>query len=444
MAKRTPQRVLIIGGGYAGMIAAIRLAGRAKKRVSITLINGSERFVERVRQHEVAVNLPVKTYTIPKMLSGTGVNFVQGWVTAMHPEDNTITVKTDSGTQSHAYDYLFYAPGSRINQDAIPGLNEHAFVFNPQGDRATDALKQHLLDVAGTPQRVVVIGGGATGIEGATQIKAVYPEHDVTLLTRGEFGTFKGKRVAKHMRSAFAEQNVTIRDHAIAQSVEAGAVVLNDASRVPCDICVWSGGFVAPSLAKDAGLRVNHINQVLVDAQLRSLSHPNIFAIGDAGTPAEDIGTPFRMSLFFSLVMGAHAADTLNRILRGKTPKPLSFAWYGQGIALGLNDAVGFNTFPKDDPVGPIFRRKTGVFIREFFLKFIMWFFTLEKIIPGSLYWLGKGVMPASKNATAHRHRYNQHKREVLFPSPESLPTVVWRGQKKAPFLHDNGERAGG
>jgi NADH:quinone reductase (non-electrogenic) len=79
--------------------------------------------------------------------------------------------------------------------------------------------------------------------------------------------------------------------------VRAHSVVIDQASEIPCDLCVWTGGFVAPLLAREAGLTVNERNQIVVDPFLRSISHPEIYAIGDAAHPREDPGVPMvRMS----------------------------------------------------------------------------------------------------------------------------------------------------
>jgi len=78
-------------------------------------------------------------------------------------------------------------------------------------------------------------------------------------------------------------------------------------------------------------------------------------------------------------------------VLQQKSQRPLSFATYGQAIALGPVDAVGFNTFPVDRPVGPIFRRKTAVQLRRFFVWLLFAFLQIERRLPGFFFWLGKG-----------------------------------------------------
>src|SRR5260370_42596379 len=77
------------------------------------------------------------------------------------------------------------------------------------------------------------------------------------------------------------------------------------------------------------------------------------------------------MSAVTATIMGAHGADSLTAVLRGKTPRPLSFAYIGQGIALGRHNAIGFNNYPDDKPNPPYFTGKLGNLIREGFVRYL-------------------------------------------------------------------------
>ena len=143
---------------------------------------------------------------------------------------------------------------------------------------------------------------------------------------------------------------------------------------------------MAPSLSREAGLAVNELNQIVVDPFLRSISHPEIYAIGDAAHTREDPGVPVRMSAVTATIMGAHGADCLSAILLGKVPRPLSFAYLGQGIALGRHDAIGFNNYPDDKPRPPYFTGWLGYQIREVFVRYLAT--AVQR--PGIFVWLGK------------------------------------------------------
>ncbi len=404
MTTNPQTHVIVIGAGYAGMMAALRLAGRTRRQnVAVTLVNALDVFIQRPRLHEVATNQPVPEVSIHDMLRGTRVNFQQGWVAALDPKRRALRVETPHGAQEMTYDYLMYALGSVVDRDSVPGVRDHAYTLDARGSQSATELRLKLVELANRAGRVVVVGGGATGIEGATEIKGLYPALQVSLVTQGRFGAFKGARVEPHLREAFQQQGIPIHEHKTVTAVEAGRLVTADGDAFPFDVCVWAGGFRPLPLAREAGLAVNKWGQILVDPYGRSISHPEIYAVGDASHPVEESGVPMRMSLLTAVTRGAHAADNLNAVMRGGSQKPLSFAYYGQGIAMGPNDAVGFAAFPDDKPIGPIVRGRWAVWIRDFFVRLIFYFLELERRWPGFYFWIGQGRYAAAKRAASQR-----------------------------------------
>jgi NADH:ubiquinone reductase (H+-translocating) len=388
--------IIIVGAGYAGLMCALRVAGKSKRLgTRVTLINGSNVFVERPLLHEVAANQLKEQTPIAEMIRDTGINFVQGWMTAIEPDKNSMTVTTTDGQQNFRYDYLVYAVGSMVDRENVQGAAEYAYALNPYGENAAEALREKLLQ---TPDgRVVVIGGGATGIEGATQIHAIYPQLDMVLVTRGRFAAFKGERVEHHIRDGFAKQGITVLENQVVASVQDKQLVMNNGDTLSYDVCLWAGGFIAPTHARDAGIRVNDRNQILADPYLRSISHPNIYVVGDAAAPVEEPGNHYRLSLVVALTTGAHVADNIVRVLKNKPQQPLSFVYYGQGIAMGTEDAVGFGGFPDDEAGRIIVRGKAAVHVRNFFVWLIKQMLLLERRFPGFYMWLGKGRYAAQQ-----------------------------------------------
>ena len=390
MTKQTT-KILVLGGGYAGVMAALRLAGKTKRlNTQVTLVNGLDHFVERPRLHEAATGGSIRQPALGYLLRGTAVTFVRGWATAIDPEAQTVAIKTDGSEERLAYDYLVYALGSQTRRQDVPGVAQFAYALDAVGERATAALQSQLNKLS-RGETVAVIGGGATGLEVACEIKANYPQLVIKLVTAGAAGDFKGERIQTHLLAALAEQGIELYENSPVQAVHEDEVQLQDGRFLTASATVWCGGFQVPSLAKEAGLPVNRLNQLLVDPFLRSTGYANIYAVGDAASPVEDPGTPMRMSLFVALVTGALAADNITAVLKQKAQRPLSFATYGQAIGMGPRDAVGFNTFPADRPVGPIFRRKTAVRLRSFFVWLLLAFLKIERRLPGFFFWFGKG-----------------------------------------------------
>lgn len=121
-------RIVIIGAGYAGLMTAIRLAGKVRRQpLEITLVNGAAHFVERLRLHQLATNQKLKQRPIIQLLRGTGVHFVQGWVRALDVEQRTVQVESANGVQSLPYDKLVYALGSQVDRTQIAGV-EHSML----------------------------------------------------------------------------------------------------------------------------------------------------------------------------------------------------------------------------------------------------------------------------------------------------------------------------
>src|SRR5437660_2007713 len=131
---------------------------------------------------------------------------------------------------------------------------------------------------------------------------------------------------------------------------------------------------------------------MLVDPFLRSVSHQEIYAIGDAASPIEDPGVAHvRMSAFTASIMGAHGADCLSAVLSGKKPKPLSFAYLAQAIALGRHHAIFFPLSPDDRPRPPYITGWLGAVTREAVVGFVVTATLSQRRVPGMIVWLGKG-----------------------------------------------------
>jgi NADH dehydrogenase FAD-containing subunit len=271
----------------------------------------------------------------------------------------------------------------------VPGVRAHAYRLTPAGPMSAEDLRAALPQFSEQQGRLIVVGGGPTGIEAAAEFKGAYPRLDVGLIARGEFGAFTTPKVARYMRKSLGRMKVEIIDNKTVASVERNLVLTDDGGSFQFDACLWTGGFCVSPLAREAGIAVNDRDQVLVDPFLRSVSQPEVFAVGDAAHPVENPGAPVRMAAVTAVVMGAHAADCLAAEIKGRKAKPLGFWWLGQGISLGRSDAVGFNNFPDDVQRGPLFTGRLGMSIREMFVRFLAKLPAFERFWPGFFLWLG-------------------------------------------------------
>ncbi|UQS24949.1 FAD-dependent oxidoreductase [Amycolatopsis thermalba] len=340
----TTHKVLVLGAGYAGTAAAIQLAARTKGRddVGVTLVNAHEMFTERLRLHLTATGQPVAELSIPRLLDGTGARFVRGWVTALDPD--TRTVRVDDDRVLH-YDTLVYALGGVADTVTVPGVEEHAHTLNSPEDAEVLAGRLARLE-QGT---VVVAGNGLTGVESAAEIAEQYPALRVVLLGRGEPGAALNTRARAHLRAALERLGVEARSGTEVAKVLPDAVELAGGEPVPADVVLWTSGTRAAPLVAAAGLTVDDRGRVVTDPMLRSVSHPDVYAVGDAAAIRQGHGV-LHGTCQSGMPTGVHAAVLIVRARNGKEPKPFRFGYYHTPVSLGRHDAVVQFTHPDDSP----------------------------------------------------------------------------------------------
>ncbi|WP_331739457.1 FAD-dependent oxidoreductase (plasmid) [Streptomyces sp. NBC_00637] len=337
--------VVVLGAGYTGMFSAVRLARRTRRTgVRITLVNPSSRFVERLRMHQIAAGQELADHRIPDLLAGTGVTFVQGTVTALAPEARQITV---DGAETLGYDTLVYALGSSTDTGRVPGVDAHAFTLD--SPRSAGRFAARLTEVAASGGVVTVCGGGLTGIEAATEIAESHPGLDVTLVSLDEPGGMMGTKARAYLYRALDRLGVTLETGARVAKVLPDAVALADGRGVRSDACLWTAGVKVSPLAADAGIATDDRGLVLVDATLRSVSHPEIHAIGDAAAVRLAWGR-IHGTCQSGLPTAQYTADTIARLVRGKAVKPFRFGYFHQPVSLGRRDAVIQFTKADDTP----------------------------------------------------------------------------------------------
>ncbi|NUT40229.1 MAG: FAD-dependent oxidoreductase [Thermoactinospora sp.] len=336
--------VLILGAGYAGMAAAIQLAARTKGRedVQVTLVNPQERFTERLRLHMSATGQQVAEMDIPELLEGTGARFVRGWVTAIDADAKVVRVDDD---RVLPYDTLVYGLGSVADTVTVPGVEEHAYNLNSVQD--AEVLADRLARLGrGT---VVVGGSGLTGVESAAEIAEQYPELDVVLLGRQEPGAAMNAKPRAYVRAALARLGVRVRGGVEVIKVLPDSVELAGGESVAADVVLWTSGTRVSPLAAAAGLTVDERGRVVTDPTLRSVSHPDVYAVGDAAAIHQGYGV-MHGTCQGGMPTGVHAAVSILRALDGKRPKPFRFGYYHTPVSLGRNDAVVQFTHPDDSP----------------------------------------------------------------------------------------------
>ncbi|WP_327420076.1 FAD-dependent oxidoreductase [Streptomyces sp. NBC_01527] len=340
----TTHRVLILGAGYAGVSAAIQLAARVKRRegVQVTLVNAQERFTERLRLHMTATGQQLAELSVPELLEDTGAQFVRGWVTAVDVDAKTVRIDDDRVLR---YDTLVYGLGGVTDTAAVPGVEDHAYNLN--GVQDAEVLADRL---AGLGSGTVVVGGsGLTGVEAAAEIAERYPELNVLLLGRQEPGAAMNVKAKAYLQGALERLGVAVRSGVEVVKVLSDSVELAGGESVAADVVLWTSGTRVSPMVAAAGLTVDERGRIVTDATLRSVSHPEVYAVGDAAAIRQGYGV-MHGTCQSGMPTGVHVAVSIVRELKGRRPKPFRFGYYHTPVSLGRHDAVVQFTRPDDSP----------------------------------------------------------------------------------------------
>ncbi|MET9605154.1 FAD-dependent oxidoreductase [Streptomyces sp. NPDC006512] len=368
-------RIVVLGAGYTGAVAAGRLAKRLHHEdVTITLVNPEPDFVERVRLHQIAAGQDLRPRPFGEMFAGTGVELKLGKVTAVDVDRKTVTVTAAAphgpDREQLEYDTLVYALGSGWDDGGVPGTAAHAHEVSsrPGALRLRDRLAA--LD-AGRP--VVVVGGGLTGVEAATEIAEARPDLDVALAARGALGDWLSDKGRAHLRKVVDELGITVHEHTAVDAVEADGVTTADGRTVPAEVTVWTTGFAVHPIARATALEVTDRGRIVVDTTMRSVSHPDVYAVGDAAMAIGPGDKPLRMSCASGVPMAWQAADAIAARLTGAKVPHTSIEYSKQCVSLGRRDGLIQTVTADDRAVDKVMTGRMAARFKELICKGAAW-----------------------------------------------------------------------
>lgn len=377
--------VVIVGGGYAGTLAANRLRQRAD--IEITLVNVRPVFVERIRLHQLVADTGAATADFESLL-GDGIRLVVDTVAQIQPAARRVSLA--SGAEL-TYDYLIYAVGSTGATSAtlakVPGAAE--FAHSIADLEGAQRLRYALADLP-LNAPITVVGGGLTGIETAAELAE--RGRPVALLCGGTLGPSLSKRGRRSVAKQLRKLGVTVLESVGASEVRRDAVVLSDGAVLPSAATVWTAGFGVPDLASRSGLTTDSLGRLLTDETLTSVDDDHVIAAGDAAAPSD---RPLRMSCQAAGPLGAQAANTVLGRIAGTTPAAVNQAFVGQCISLGRTYGTLQFSRTDDTPVNMALGGRSAASVKEAICKGTLWGIRREAAKPGSYFWLKGGGRPA-------------------------------------------------
>jgi selenide,water dikinase len=255
---------------------------------------------------------------LPRLARAAGARFIGAEVTGLDRASGELLLA--GGRPPLRYDLLSLNLGAV--PALVPGAAEHALPLRPF-DRFLAGWHALLARAAEAKRalRVLVVGAGAAGLEVALGLRQRLGDRaEIALLCRGEAPLPRQTQAAREAAArALGQAGVTLVAHTVAARVERGAVIATDGRSLPFDAALWAAGAAPPGWLRASGLELCPRGFVAVDATLRSMNDPRVFAAGDVATvlphPRERAGV-------YAVRQGAALAENLRRAAEGRRLKP--------------------------------------------------------------------------------------------------------------------------
>jgi NADH:ubiquinone reductase (H+-translocating) len=371
--ERDAPRIVVVGGGVAGLILATRLGHKLARRhlARVSLIDRSWSHVWKPMLHTFAAgtwNIYEQQLQYVAHARAHHFEYVPGQLEAIDRATRRIRLaplraagEVVAGARELEYDVLVLAFGSRANDYATPGVTEHCHFIDSQDEAdAFNALlrAQVVRSLAqGGNVDIAIVGGGATGVELAAELSrsvdlaAGYGEADIrrrlrlTLLESApRILTAFPETVSASAESQLRTLGVNVRTGVKVVAADAGGYLLDGGERVPASLKVWAAGIRAAGSFDESGLQLNRAGQVVVGPNLLAKGEQSIFALGDCASLAPDgAERPLPATAQVASQQALHLIRHLPAWLRDENPIP-PFRFRDLGALVALSDYNAFGT----------------------------------------------------------------------------------------------------
>ncbi|MHB9801138.1 NAD(P)/FAD-dependent oxidoreductase [Pseudomonas sp. MT3] len=348
------QQILIVGAGFGGLwsaLSAVRLLDRQGADAAVALLAPQAEL--RIRPRFYEHNVAGTTVPLGALFDAVGVNFIQGSATGIDSQARRVRY-TGADGQSHElpYDRLVLATGSEVARPAAAGIDRHT--FDVDSLESAVELERHLHALAALPESparntVVVVGGGFTGIETATEmpgrLRAILGEEtalNVIIVDPGQrIGAAMGDSIAEIIAHASETLGVSWRLGAPVSSVDENGVTLANGERIETRTVIWAAGVKASPLTAQIDAPRCPRGRLHVDRNLKVLGQDEIYATGDTAYAAtDDLGNHALMTCQHAISLGRSAGNNAAADLLGVAPIPYSQPKYVTCLDLGGWGAV--------------------------------------------------------------------------------------------------------
>lgn len=370
------KRVVIVGGGFAGVGCARRLASNRDVHVTLIDKNNYQQFQPLLYQVATALLGPASAaFSLRSLLRGhANVDVKMAEVTSA--DLSTRTVETADG-KKYQGDFLILAAGAQVNLFGTTGADKHAYPLYSLRD--AELLRSRILmlleSVDQEPSLIdqgalnfVVVGAGPTGAETAgslghliqTAKKDLYnsvewTKAQVFLVDHGHtvLNGFSEKS-QEYAAQQLERHGVQIRFGVAVKEVHSGHVVLSDGTKILSYTTVWAGGLKASSLSNALGIQTGRGGRIDVQADFSVPGFPGVYALGDFANIAGSDGKPLPQLASVAQQSGYYCAHHIAAAIAGRPPE--RFRYFDKGIMamIGRNAAVAEIGKKRHELTGPL------------------------------------------------------------------------------------------
>jgi NADH dehydrogenase len=359
-------RIVILGGGFAGLSVAERLERRLRPGEARTALVSRENFslFTPMLPEVISGELDVRHIVTPIRSLLRRTEFILADVDALDLEHKTVTfTHTLTGeSETIGYDQVVLTIGSSTSTFGLPGVAERVFALKTLEDAGI--LRNRfvwLLELAesATPEQrahlltVVVVGGGFTGVEAAGELIDLfrsalrfYPhlsasDIHVTLVEGGpELLPGLPKKMGEYSAQALRRRGVDIiLGDGVAAADDRG-LVLSSGRHIDTDTIVWSAGVMPSPSVRQTALPRTKRGAIITDATMRVIGFDGVWAAGDCAAIPDPSGGTYPPTAQHAIREGPVLADNLIATLRGRPLKPFRFTALGMMASLGARKAV--------------------------------------------------------------------------------------------------------
>ncbi|MFO0795802.1 MAG: NAD(P)/FAD-dependent oxidoreductase, partial [Candidatus Brocadiaceae bacterium] len=361
------KNLVVMGAGYGGITAALRLARLFRQRLEyqIHLIDRNPYHTLKTQLHEAAIRETEVSIPIDRIIRRRNIVFHHGEVTKIDPKEHIVHIEGGS----LPFHYLVIALGSQVNFYNIPGLQEHSFPLQTLRDAQLiyDYITQLCARAAIEPieerrrdmLRFVIGGGGLSGVEFAAELvdytNQCTHNHHINSREVEVIIVEAGNRIVPQMEESFAtrihrkllEKGVKIVTGTKIVNRTTDTAVLSSGEVLKTKALIWTGGIRISELARESGLKIGQSGRIIVDEFLRAEGHPFIYAIGDNALAINPItGKSVPAAAQFALQQGRLVAHNLYADIFEGMRKPYHPKVLGEVVSLGRHLAVGWLALP--------------------------------------------------------------------------------------------------